>query len=63
MLWDPWLPRCSKNLARSCQDNQNANKRVNRGSLVFFELFEPFNPRKFSKTLLKLNENVKNRNF
>ena len=30
--WDPWLPRCSKNLARSCQDSQDASKRVNPGS-------------------------------
>ena len=29
--WDPWLPRCSKNLARSCQDSQDASKRVNPG--------------------------------
>ena len=29
--WDPWLPRCSKNLARSCQDSQDAGKRVNPG--------------------------------
>ena len=32
--WDPWLPRCSKNLARSCQDSQDASKRVNPGSYV-----------------------------
>ena len=30
--WDPWLPRCSKNLARSCQDSQDASKRVNPGN-------------------------------
>ena len=30
--WDPWLPRCSKNLARSCQDSQDASKRVNPGT-------------------------------
>ena len=30
--WDPWLPRCSKNLARSCQDSQDASKRINPGS-------------------------------
>ena len=29
--WDPWLPRCSRNLARSCQDSQDASKRVNPG--------------------------------
>ena len=29
--WDPWLPRCSENLARSCQDSQDAIKRVNPG--------------------------------
>ena len=29
--WDTWLPRCSKNLARSCQDSQDASKRVNPG--------------------------------
>ena len=29
--WDPWLPRCSKNLARSCQDSQDASKRANPG--------------------------------
>ena len=29
--WDPWLPRCKKNLARSCQDSQDASKRVNPG--------------------------------
>ena len=29
--WDPWLPRFSKNLARSCQDIQDASKRVNPG--------------------------------
>ena len=33
--WDPWLPRCSKNLARSCQDSQDASKRVNRGVRIF----------------------------
>ena len=32
MPWDPWLPRCSKNLARSCQDSQDASKRVNPGN-------------------------------
>ena len=32
MPWDPWLPRCTKNLARSCQDSQDASKRVNPGS-------------------------------
>ena len=32
MPWDPWLPKCSKNLARSCQDSQDASKRVNPGS-------------------------------
>ena len=31
MPWDPWLPRCSKNLARTCQDSQDASKRVNPG--------------------------------
>ena len=30
--WDPWLPRCSRNLARSCQDSQDASKRVNPGT-------------------------------
>ena len=30
--WDPWLPRCTKNLARSCQDSQDASKRVNPGT-------------------------------
>ena len=30
--WVPWSPRCSKNLARSCQDSQDASKRVNPGS-------------------------------
>ena len=29
--WDPWLPRCSNNLARYCQDSQNASTRVNPG--------------------------------
>ena len=32
--WDPWLPRCSKNLARSCQDSQDASKRVNPGGYI-----------------------------
>ena len=27
----PWLPRCITNLARSCQDSQDASKRVNPG--------------------------------
>ena len=31
MPWDPWLPRCTKNLTRSCQDSQDASKRVNPG--------------------------------
>ena len=35
--WDPWLPRCSKNLARSCQDSQDASKRVNPGTLKQIE--------------------------
>ena len=30
--WDPWLPRGSENLARSCQDSQDASKRVNPGN-------------------------------
>ena len=29
--WVPWSPRYSKNLARSCQDSQDASKRVNPG--------------------------------
>ena len=29
--WDPWLARCSKNLARSCQDSQDASETVNPG--------------------------------
>ena len=29
--WDPWWPRCSKSLVRSCQDSQDASKRVNQG--------------------------------
>ena len=32
--WDPWLPRCSKNLARSCQDTQDDSKRVNPAIIV-----------------------------
>ena len=31
--WDPWLPICSMNLARSCQVSQDASKRVNPGSV------------------------------
>ena len=27
--WVPWLPRCSKNLVRSCQDSQDGSKRIN----------------------------------
>ena len=33
MPWVPWLSRCLKNLARSCQDSQDASKRVNLGEL------------------------------
>ena len=29
--WVPWLPRCGMNLVRSCQDSQDATKRVNLG--------------------------------
>ena len=32
--WDPWLPRCSKKLARSCQDSQDASKRFNPGAVA-----------------------------
>ena len=38
MSWDPWLPRCTKNLARSCQDSQDASKRVNPGTQNYFLL-------------------------
>ena len=31
--WDPWLPKCSMNLTRSCQGSQDASKRVNPGSV------------------------------
>ena len=50
--WVPLLPRCSKNLARSCQDSQDASKRVNPGDDVmvtdtfcglFSLIFERFN--------------------
>ena len=34
--WVPWLPRCSKNLVRSCQDSQDASKKVDPGSEVKF---------------------------
>ena len=33
MPWVPWLPRCNKSLARSCQDSQDVTKRVNPGML------------------------------
>ena len=37
--WDPWSPRCSKHLVRSCQDIQDASKRVNPGCYITnFEL-------------------------
>ena len=29
LSWDSWLPRCSKNLARSCQESQDTSERVN----------------------------------
>ena len=31
LLWNPWLQRCSKNLARYSQDSQYASKNVNPG--------------------------------
>ena len=41
--WDPWLPRSSKHLARSCQESQDASKRVNPGN----------EPLKFEQPLLE----------
>ena len=46
--WDPWLPRCSKNLARSCQDSQDASKRVNPGCYSQALLSSSFSPKYFS---------------
>ena len=38
---DPWLQRCSKNLARSCHDIQDASKRVNPGyNVIFHKILE-----------------------
>ena len=39
--WDPWLPRSNKNLARSCQDSQDASKRVNPGNKSEWEATQP----------------------
>ena len=39
MPWDPWLPRCSMSLTRSCQDSQDASKRVNLGGHTIFIKF------------------------
>ena len=45
--WNPWLPRCSKNLARSCHGIQDASKRVNPGD---DEISGIANTTKFPKT-------------
>ena len=28
--WDPWLPRCSKKVVRSCHSSQDVSEKVNR---------------------------------
>ena len=37
LAMDPWLPKCSKNLARACHGIQDASKRVNLEG--FFEIY------------------------
>ena len=32
--WDPWLPRCSENLTRFCQESRDASERVNPGCVL-----------------------------
>ena len=36
--WDPWLPRCSSNLARSCHGIQGTGEIVNPGSELIYTL-------------------------